>query len=147
MLNYSPDLYVRRNAEEACQLCVQLTIPEGYQLNGMNLASSPHDEETPFTRSLVISLQPNADQAQPSRMSMELPICPNWQEHRQELKLTIVSVVQDQDQVLHEMRTPLRTLKEVRTGSSWFSWRNRRIDDPSRRIRRYPRPVFSDDDR
>jgi hypothetical protein len=146
MPTYSPDLYLKRNSEDDYQLCISFVIPIGFELAEMKLSSTTTNGSAPNSRNITLALLRNAEQTAEAPLTLEVPIPADWQSSRNEVQLSVIERKAEADRILHEMRTPLRTLREVRP-SSWLPWRNRKTPEAYRSISRHPRPIYSDDDR
>ena len=146
MQTYSPDLYLKQNSEDDYHLCISFVIPIGFELAEMKLSSTTTNDSAPNSRNITLALLHNAAQTTEAPLNLQVPIPTDWQSCRNEVQLSVIERKDEADHMLHEMRTPLRTLRKERT-SSWLPWRNRKTPEAYRSITRHPRPIYSDDDR
>lgn len=131
-------------------------MPSGFELAAFKILAPDTSSYIRPVRELIFALSRTEHTTQPAPIDLHIPIEKDWQDSRNEVKVSVIELTRPDERPIVESKVSLGSLEEVRemdekSRASWWSRRwnqpvSRSIDEKKEEKKKTPKPLFIDED-
>lgn len=128
-------------------------MPTGFELAAFKVQMPETANYLRPVRELIFALSRTEHTTQPAPIDLHIPIEKDWQDSRNEVKVSVIELTRPDERPIVESRVSLGSLEEVREidekrRASWWSrrWSQQNTRSLTEEKKKTPKPLFIDED-